>query len=155
MSSFKIPLLGGKSSKKKLWQSNVIHYTGNRWWSSHIRLNNMTKDSLLYDDKVGCFPSWHKVQSNGINETGPNKLLNTKSFIQGRPRHECQSLREDWDVELEAAKTIGMLEDAKKRAQRTVQLHGLSYMSRPRILHITTIGGKDYTKPSLHSWSTE
>ena len=41
-------------------------------------------DSLLLKGKTGCFPSWHDIKSEGLEETKPNKLLNTTFFTWGR-----------------------------------------------------------------------
>ena len=60
-------------------------------------------DSLLLKGKAGCLPSWHGIQSNGLEETEPNRPLDTKVLIRGRetwPRRECHNL-----MEVEAAKT--------------------------------------------------
>ena len=56
-------------------------------------------DSLLLKGKAGCLPSWHGIQSKGLEETELNRSLDTKVFMWGKEiwlRRECHnSMKEE------------------------------------------------------------
>ncbi len=114
-------------------------------------------DSLLLKGKVGFLPNWHGIQSNGLEETEPNRPLDIKVLMRGReawPRQECHN-----SMEVEAA-TTGAETDEEGRWREA------SLNSHPTIRAVQTIYSfwesytrqpqeeKNRLKQNLVSWST-